>query len=131
MLSVAFASAWYTTASALFWATIALVVIGIATLAITSVAWRSSLIKRRLLCSIVSCTRLLAAPEPVREDLEVRFDGQPVSDPYVVALEIANVGRASIPSELFDKSRSLVFRLNASILKILTMAEIAAELVSV
>lgn len=121
MLYVAFASAWYTTASALFWATFALVVLGIVTLAISSFAWRSSLIKRRLLCSIVSCTRLLAAPEPVRENLEVFLEGRPVSDPYVIALEIANVGRTSIPSELFDKGRGLIFGLNAPILKILTV----------
>jgi len=121
MLSVSYASSWYTTPSALFWATFGLVLIGIATLAVTAVAWRSSLVKRRLLCSIVSCTRLLAAPEPVRGELEVRFDGQPVNDPYVVTLEIANVGRASIPSDLFDKGRSLVFGLSAPVLKILTV----------
>ena len=117
MLNVTFASS----ASALFWLTGVIAVLTIGLLVIGAGAWRSSLVKRRLLCSVVSCTRLLAAPEPVRKDLEILFEGQSLSDPYVVALEIANVGRASIPSELFDKGRGLAFALNSPILKILTV----------
>jgi hypothetical protein len=84
------------------------------------VAWYQSP-RRRLICTIVSRSRLLDAPASMRDELEVSYQKNKLTDPYVIALEIASVGRAGIPSDSFDKDRSLQLSLTAPILKVLAV----------
>ena len=106
--------------SALFWLTVLLAVVTIIGAVISIIAWRSGILRKRLLLSITSRSRLLAAPEPMREDLKVTYQDGQLEDPYVITAEIANVGRSYISSEAFDKERSLEFALNVPIVKVLT-----------
>jgi hypothetical protein len=107
--------------TSLFWLTVVLIVIAVISGAIGLFAWRSGFAKKRLLLSIISRTRLLSAPEPIRDDLSISYGKFPLKDPYVIALEIENIGKSVIRSEEFDQARNLGFSFNASIVKILSV----------
>ena len=111
------AEAWYSPTSASFWAD----VIAFATIVVTVVVGRQALPRRRLNCTIVSRSRLMNAPRTIRDNLKISYDDQSLTDPYVVAYEIASTGRSAIPSSSFDKDRSLQLRLEARILMLLSM----------
>jgi hypothetical protein len=112
------ASPWYSSSSSLFWLTVALLVIAIVTLI---VIWRSSVLRRRLMCSIISRTRMLSAPKPIKDDLTISYRDKKVDDPYVANIEISNVGRAPILGEDYTQSRSLKFELAAPIVTVLSV----------
>jgi hypothetical protein len=110
---------WYT--SAAFWGpaagVLAAVVVGLATIIVTL----RVIPQRRIICSIISGSPLLTAPEPMRDDLEIRYQNERVERPNVATLEIINIGRNAIPSESFDKDRGLLFGVTARIIKVLTV----------
>jgi hypothetical protein len=110
------AEAWYSPTSASFWAD----VIALATIIATVIVGRQALPRRRLNCTIVSRSRLMNAPRIIRDNLKVSYGDRLLTDPYVVALEIASTGRSAIPSSSFDKDRSLQLRLEAQILTLLS-----------
>jgi len=82
---------------------------------------RSLVFRRRILCSIISRSRMLSAPKPVRDDLEISYRSKKLDDPYVVTIEISNVGRAPVLGEHFTQGRALEFQIDAPILRILTV----------
>jgi len=67
-------SSWYDASSSLFWATVTLIALTIAIVIFSILMWRAGKTRRALLCSVVSRTCLLAAPKPMRGDLEVRYE---------------------------------------------------------
>jgi hypothetical protein len=115
------ASAWFDAPASLFWATLVLVVIGIATLVITALTWVSGITRRRLICSIVSRTPIFSVPEEMLKDLEVSYRGRNLIALHVTVVDISNVGRSSIPSTSFDKERDIVFEVGVPVVEILTV----------
>jgi len=116
---IAAATPWYSTSSSLFWVTIALVIIGIATAFVTVLVWRSAIVRPRLLCNIVSRWRMVNAPLPMPGELQISYENEVLDDPCMVALEIANVARVAISSGSFDQGRGVVFELGAQVVKVL------------
>lgn len=105
-------------ASSIFWETAVIIVLTVALVVVAIFAWRSAVIRRRLLISITSRSQLLSAPESMRDDLQIRYKGEPIGGQlYVTAIELANVGKAHIGSNEFDKERPLTFSLDAEIIK--------------
>jgi hypothetical protein len=111
------ATAWYSLTSPTLWADL----IAIAGVAATAIAGLAVLPRRRLRCTVVSRTRLMNAPQVVRENLKVLYKDQALADPFVMVLEIASTGRSAIPSDSFDNGRSLELKLDAEIETILSM----------
>src|SRR6266516_6502104 len=121
MSSMLSALPWYSSPSSLFWATLLLILLTLIIAAVGILTWRSGVRRRRVMCSIVSRSRLLTAPEGMRDELQILYEDERLVDPYVLILEIANAGRASIPSALFDRNRGIVFKLPSLILKVLSV----------
>ena len=120
MSPVVSAAAWYSASSSLFWATAALIVLTVALVVVAVLTLRITVVRKSLSFTIVSRTRLLDAPQSVRGKLQVVFaDDQPLEDPYLTVIEIANTGRSSIASKLFDSDRGMVFELGADIVEVL------------
>jgi hypothetical protein len=115
------ASPWYSTSSALFWLTVALLAIAIVTLVVIILTWRSSSLRRRILCSTIWRSHMLSAPKPIKDDLNISYQDKKLEDPYVTTIEISNVGRAPILSEDYTQSRSLQFQLAAPIVTVLSV----------
>jgi hypothetical protein len=111
------AAAWYSPASGSFWTDILALAAIVATFFI---AWKTNP-KKRLICTIVSRSRLLDAPASMRDELEMRYQNRTLTDPYVIACEIASAGRAAIPKRSFDDEQSLKLSLNAPILRLLAV----------
>jgi hypothetical protein len=107
---------WYSPTSGSFWVDI----IAIAGIAATVIMGMAALPRRRLNCTVVSRSRLIAAPQEMQADLKVSYQNGLLNHPYVVALEIVNTGRSSIPSSSFDDGQSLELSLAVPILKILS-----------
>ncbi len=117
MLSV---ESFTSSSSSIFWLTVALVIIAIVAGGIAFATWRSGIIRKRLLLSITSRSRLLAAPKSMRDDLEISYKNEALrGDPYVTAIELANVGKSPIKSDDFDRQRALLFSLDVPIIKVL------------
>jgi hypothetical protein len=114
------AEPWFSSPAALFGATVALVALGIVAAVIALLSWRSQATRGHLLVSLTSRTRLFTAPQPMRDELEVRYQGDQLRDPYVATVEFTNVGRAAIHSESFDRDRGIVVELDAPVIKVLT-----------
>lgn len=57
----------------------------------------------------------------MRGELEIRYQDRTLNDPYVIACELASVGRAAIPSRSFDDRQSLQLSLTTPILRLLTL----------
>jgi hypothetical protein len=53
---------------------VTLIALTIAIVIFSILMWRAGKTRRALLCSVVSRTCLLAAPKPMRGDLEVRYE---------------------------------------------------------
>jgi hypothetical protein len=122
MSAVILAEAWLGAPSSIFWETAAIVVLTVALTVIGILALRTSVARKSLNCSVISRTRLLAAPAPMRGRLQVVFGNEPpLADPYVTVVEIANTGKTSIGSRLFDNGRSMVFDLGADIIDVLSV----------
>jgi hypothetical protein len=108
-------------ATSLFWLTggllaltVILAVVGVFTLRATITR------KRRLLLTITSRSQLLSAPESMRDELQIKYNGEYITgDPYVTAVELANVGKTHISSRDFDGERQLKFSLGRKIIKLL------------
>jgi hypothetical protein len=114
--------------SSIFWLTVALAVVTIIAVGIGFVTWRSGIIHKRLLLSVTSRSRLLSAPQSMRDDLEISYKGGPLhGDPYVTAIELANVGRSPIGSDDFDRGRPLSLGLNVPIIKVLAVEHQPSE----
>ncbi len=110
--------------SALFWLTVVLVILGLAAVIVPVIIYRRGGPRQRLLCSIISSSSLLTAPKHIREDLEIRYQKEPVENPWIVTLEILNTGRKAIEKESFtrgerNRQRGLRFDLAAPIITIL------------
>ena len=111
------AEAWYSPTSGSFWAD----VIAFAAIIATVAVGRQALPRRRLNCTIVSRSRLMNAPQALRDELKISYDDRALTNPYVAAFEIASTGRSAIPSSSFDKDRSLQLYLETQILMLLSM----------
>jgi hypothetical protein len=107
--------------SSIFWLTVVLAIVTVIAGGIGFVTWRSGIIRKRLLLSITSRSRLLAAPKSMRDDLEISYKNEPLhGDPYVTAIELANIGKSPIRSDEFDRQRALLFALDVPIIKVLS-----------
>lgn len=113
-------AASFFSASSLFWPIFSGLV-GLAAVIVGFLSWRSNLPRRRILCNVISRTRLVTAPTSVRDDLEVKFQSKLLTNPYVVIAEVSNVGKRDISSASFTRDRGLAFQLTSPILKILTV----------
>jgi hypothetical protein len=74
-----------------------------------------------MICGITSHSSLLTAPQTMRDDLTIAYQGQAVKNAHVVTLQISNVGRNAIPSSSFDRNRALIFGVSVPIAKVLTV----------
>ncbi len=110
---------WYSTSSSLFLATAALVIIGLITTILTVFILRLSSSKRRIMCSVISRSRLLSAASPRRNGLEVSFEHRNLAEPYLTTLEISNVARVPVLNSDFTQSRPLRFSCQSPIVTIL------------
>jgi hypothetical protein len=123
MSSVISAATWLGAPSSIFWETAAIIVLTIALIAIGILTLRTSAARKSLNFSIISRTRLLDAPESMRGRLQVVFGNErPLADPYVTVVEIANTGKNSIASSLFDNNRAMIFNLGADVVEVLSVA---------
>ena len=52
-------------------------------------------------------------------DLEIRHEGRPLTNPYLLEVMLTARGRRDIPSSAFDQGRPLVFDLGVGIVKVL------------
>jgi hypothetical protein len=119
-LLVITASSLTSSPTSIFWLTIIAIAVAVVAGAIALIAWRAEAVRKRLLLSITSRTRLLITPEPMREELRVSYQDEKLEDPYVVSIELSNVGKSPIKSEDFDKGRNLTFSVGAPIVKVLS-----------
>ena len=104
--------------TSLFWLTVGILVFTVVIVAIGVITWRSTTTRKKMLLTIASRSQLLSAPQSMRDDLQIKFKDDLIQgNPYVTALELANVGRSPIRSEDFDSKRSLQFALDAKIIK--------------
>jgi hypothetical protein len=111
------AAAWYSPTSSTLWADL----IAVAGIAATVIVGLKVLPRRRLRCTVVSRTRLMNAPQAIRDNLKLSYKDKILADPYVVVLEIASTGRSAIPSSSFDNGRDLQLELAAEIETILSL----------
>lgn len=104
--------------TSLFWLTVGILVFTVVIVAVGVITWRSTTTRKKILLTIASRSQLLSAPQSMRDDLQIKFKDEPIQgNPYVTALELANVGRSPIKSDDFDSKRSLQFALDAKIIK--------------
>jgi hypothetical protein len=93
--------------------------LGVFTLWLT---WRASNPKRRLLYGMPVVTPLLNGGANVPHGLEVRRDGQLLTEPHVLVLELFNQGRLDIPNHAFNQDRPLILDVGVRIVDILKTA---------
>jgi hypothetical protein len=104
--------------TSLFWLTVGILVFTVVIVAIGVITWRSTTTRKKILLTITSRSQLLSAPQSMRDDLQIKLKDEPIQgNPYVTALELANVGRSPIRSDDFDSKRSLQFTLDVKIIK--------------
>lgn len=116
------AEAWLDAPSSIFWETAAIIVLTIVLIVIGILTLRTAVARKSLNCSVISRTRLLDAPKSMRGKLQVIFGNEPLlGDPYVTVVEIANTGKTSIASRLFDNDRSMIFDLGADVVEVLSV----------
>ncbi|HXL91792.1 MAG TPA: hypothetical protein VN969_22835 [Streptosporangiaceae bacterium] len=107
--------------ASLFWVTVGLLALTIVLVALGIFTLRSPISRKKLLLTITSRSQLLSAPAAMRDDLQITYRDDPISgDPYVTAVELANVGKSHINSNEFDGSRPLKFALDTRIIKLLS-----------
>lgn len=111
------ATAWYSATSPTLWADL----IAVAGIAATVIVGLKVLPRRRLKCTAVSRTRLMYAPQAIRDNLKLSYKDKTLADPYIMVLEIASTGRSAIPSSSFDNGRNLQLELAAEIETILSV----------
>jgi hypothetical protein len=70
---------------------------------------------------------MLAAPKAIRDELKIIYQEGALDDPYVIALEIANVGRSAIRSDSFDKDRGITFEISAPIIRVLSAQHVPSS----
>ena len=104
---------WYS--SATLWAAVAAVVAVIA-FVVTIIQWWLSTRRRVLLYSTPVVTSLLSARAPHMADggMQVRFKGQPLTDPHLVTLRVESRSRKDISNRDFNASKPLVIGLGTS-----------------
>ncbi|MDQ1204632.1 hypothetical protein [Microbacterium sp. SORGH_AS_0862] len=101
-------------------------IIGVAVAIIVPVwTYRKSNPKRQLRYR-VEVTPLLSEGLPTKGSLQVLLDGQPVSNPQIVALTVWSDGRGDIDSQSFDAAKPLTFTVGAPIIDTIS-AEPSAE----
>lgn len=71
--------------------------------------------RRKTLGLQIGSSSLIAINLDAREELEVRFKDRQIVDPYIVILNITNLGSKDITSKDFDADKPLVFHFDASI----------------
>ena len=118
---MSFAAPWYNAQSAVLWATLVVIFVTAVGVIIAAMTWRSTVIRKRLLVSIVSRSNLVSAPKSLPGVLEIAYQGVPIEDPCLTTVEVANVGRAAIPSSSFDQGRSAVFDIGKEIIGVLSV----------
>src|ERR1022692_1409882 len=117
MFCMSVASAWHNLTSLSLWAD----VIAVLTLIVTIAFGWQAFARRRLTCTVVSRSRLMNAPQAIRDNLKISYEGRTFDDPYVTVFEIGSTGRAAIPSTSFDNGRNLQLDLVATIETILSV----------
>src|SRR5262245_40236904 len=113
------AEPWSSSPAALFWATVLLVALAIVAAVIAFLTLRLTACRAHLLVSVTSRIRMFTAPQTMRDELEVRYQGNQLRDPYVITVELTNIGRAPIHSQSFDRNRGIVVELDAPVIKVL------------
>ena len=108
-------------ATSLFWVSVGILVLTVILAAVGIFTWRSTITRKRLMLTIASRSQLLSAPESMRDELQIKYNGDTVTgDPYVTAIELANLGKTHIGSDQFDGQRPLRFSLDTRIIKLLS-----------
>jgi hypothetical protein len=116
------AESWLGGPLSIFWETAAIVVLTLALVFLGILTLRTIVARKSLNCSIISRTRLLDAPKSMHGKLQVVFeDAPPLTDPYMTVVEIANTGKTSIASSLFDNDRSMKFNLGTDVIEVLSV----------
>jgi hypothetical protein len=75
--------------------------------------------RRRLYYGMQFPTPLLSAPHTMRDELELRLNGQLLSDPSVLTLQLLSRGRRAIPSEAYNDRQPLLLDVGADIIRVL------------
>jgi hypothetical protein len=110
---------WYS--SLTFWTIAGPVVAVLSTLAIVWVTIRVASPKRRLMCAMPVITPLLNSAAGVTGTIEVRRDGQLLTNPRVVELKLASRGRNDIPRSAFDGHRPIRLDIGTPIVQCLSV----------
>lgn len=108
------AAAWYT--SGIFWAGAGVVVAVVAVAATVWVTLAVGFPRRRLYYG------LLAAPDGMRSDLELRHRGTLLADPHILTVELLSRGRKDITSDDFHDQQPLRLDVGARIVEVLKTA---------
>ncbi|MEV6240261.1 hypothetical protein [Lentzea sp. NPDC051838] len=71
--------------------------------------------KRRLTYFVLPPVSLLSGDSGSTKDIEVRYQGEDLKDPYLVTISVENTGSHAVMSSQFDKSRPAVIDLGVPI----------------
>jgi hypothetical protein len=116
---------WY--ASLTFWTITGPVVAVLSTLVIIWATIRVANPKRRLMYAMPVITPLLNNVNGITGNIEVRRDGQPLTNPRVVELKLSTRGRNDIPRSAFDGERPIRLDIGTPIVQCLTVTTHPAD----
>ena len=108
---------WY--ASGTFWTAAGVVVAVLVGIATVLVAYIVGFPRRRLLYGMPVTAAMLAAPDGVRSDLELRHKGTVLTAPRVLEVRLVSRGRKDIPSSAYDGGKPLRLDVGARIVEVL------------
>jgi hypothetical protein len=111
------AAEWYT--SGTFWAGAGVAVAALVGGATVVVTYMGAFSRRRLLWGASTVAPLLSAPDGVRGKLELRHDGQLLTDPHVLEVVLTVQGRRDIPSDAFDNDTPIRVEAGVPIVELL------------
>jgi len=113
---------WYAAGS--FWVSVLVGVAGIVIGAVGAVAALrgQKQPKRRLVYGLPEVTPMLAAPDGVRADLELRHRGEVLKEPFLASVLLACQGNTDIASGDFDQQEPIQLDLGVDIIAILGTA---------
>ncbi|WP_159828362.1 hypothetical protein [Arthrobacter sp. 9AX] len=94
---------------------IATVVLGLGAIAATIYVFRKQSPRREFSYDL-RATPLVSGAVRGSDRLTLAYDGSPVTNPYLVTLQLASSGRADITSSSFDGDKPILFELNVPIL---------------
>lgn len=116
-LLVSIAGAWYT--SGTLWTATGAIVALLVGLAIAVVTYIVAFPKRRLLYEMTVATPLLTAPAGIRDDIELRHRGVPLTEPQLLEIQLISRGRKDIPSHSYDNGDPIILDVGVRIVEVL------------